>query len=460
MDINEILSESDISKKIEMLKAGRTTDQPDVDTYKKQWDIKEHDIYNTAKYQDKKVKTDDGERLEPVNRVPVSMQKLIVKRAASFLFGNDVKMIADDSGAEMIKAISNVLADNKTKYLNRKVARVMFSSTEVAEYWYAVKSDIHDKYGFKSEVKLRMTIFDPMKGDVLYPFFDDYGDMIAFSRQFKKKKDGKEINYFETWTDTKYVRWKSEGSQWIEDTPADIVHNLGKIPIIYGAQEQVEWYDAQVIIERLEKLTSKIGNTNDYHSSPKIFVQGDIKGWASKGDDGAIIEGDQGSEAKYLAWEQSPEAVRLEIDTLLRFIYSTTQTPDISFEGVKGLGSATSGESLKMLFFDAHLKVEDKMEIFGEYLQRRINLLKAFLLKINGSLPDVDIEPDVTPYMVNDEKNSIDNIVTSVQGGVLSKKTGVSLNQLVGDADKEYEQVKAEAKEQQESSAALDANFN
>lgn len=51
--------------------------------------------------------------------------------------------------------------------------------------------------------------------------------------------------------------------------------------------------------------------------------------------------------------------MKLEIDTLLRMIYTITQTPDISFDTVKGIG-AVSGVALKLLFMDAHLKVQDK----------------------------------------------------------------------------------------------------
>ena len=84
------------------------------------------------------------------------------------------------------------------------------------------------------------------------------------------------------------------------------------------------------------------------------------------------------AEAQYLSWANAPESVKLEIDTLLRMIYTITQTPDISFDTVKGLG-AISGVALQLLFMDAHLKVQDKNEIFSEYLQRRVNVLKAYM---------------------------------------------------------------------------------
>ena len=82
---------------------------------------------------------------------------------------------------------------------------------------------------------------------------------------------------------------------------------------------------------------------------------------------------------QYVSWQQAPEAVKLEIETLLKLIYTITQTPDISFDAVKGLG-AISGVALKLLFMDAHLKVQDKCEIFDDYLQRRVNVLLEYVV--------------------------------------------------------------------------------
>jgi hypothetical protein len=113
-------------------------------------------------------------------------------------------------------------------------------------------------------------------------------------------------------------------------------------------------------------LLSNFADTNDYHASPKIFVQGKVIGFTRKGEAGAIIEGENGATAQYLAWQNAPESVKLEIETLLRMIYTITQTPDISFDTVKGIG-AISGVALQLLFMDAHLKVQDKSEVFSAY---------------------------------------------------------------------------------------------
>ena len=101
---------------------------------------------------------------------------------------------------------------------------------------------------------------------------------------------------------------------------------------------------------------------------------------------------------------------------MLKLIYTISQTPDISFDSVKGLGSI-SGIALKLLFMDAHLKVQDKKEIFDDYLPRRANVIKAYIGKFNTKLEadadNLEIDPEITPYMLVDELNELNYWLTA-----------------------------------------------
>jgi len=476
MDIKELLSKEDLdhSKAIDELKSKRNTTNPETSTFKKELDPLQHDVYDTIKRPNKKVKIDPddpdyhtnernvmnvtggetptGWRYEPVARVALAIQKLIVNRAVSFVFGNAVTL---DSSAEgdgqksVLKALKRVMYDIKEKSFNRKVARNLFSCTEVAEYWYPVEVN-NSVYGFSSKFKLRSAIFSPLLGDALYPYFDETGDMVAFSREFSVTTNNKAKVYFETYTDEKHYMWEvgTAGHELSEGYPKDL--SLGRIPIVFGCQPQVEWADVQNLIDRLEKLLSNFADTNDYHASPKIFIEGELKGFAKKGESGAILQGAAGTKASYLSWNNAPEAVKLEINTLLQMIYTITQTPDISFDAVKGLGSI-SGVALKLLFMDAHLKVADHQEVFDEYLQRRINIIKAFIGKFNTKLAteadNLMVEPIITPYMIIDELAEI-KIWTEANGGgaVISNKGAFNKANLTNDTEADFIQYEAEQK--------------
>ena len=437
MTIKEIFSKATANDVISELKSRRFIPQPDTEQAEKALNPKLHDINNPILRPDKRVKVDadndadsaqkvittDGEavnfKTEKVARVALAIQNLIINRAVSFCFGNPPAYNATpvtDKEKMVVSALNKVLYDVKSNSLNRKIGRSIFGFKECAELWYTVDKP-NKRYGFDSKFKLRCTLLSPAFGDTLYPYFDETGDMTAFSRDFSRKDDtGNGVNYFETYTATEHWLWKNgaNGYEVVEGYPKEIA--IGKIPVVYGHQRKFETEDVDKLIDRLETLLSNFADTNDYHASPKIFVTGDIRGWAKKGESGSVIEGEDGATMQYVSWQSAPEAVKLEIETLLKMIYTITQTPDISFEAVKGLG-AISGVALKLLFMDAHLKVQDKREIFDDYLQRRVNVILAFISKMNTSLESecetIEIEPEIVPYMLTNELDELNYWLTA-----------------------------------------------
>lgn len=437
MTIKEIFEKENAAEVIAELKSCRFHPLPDVKRAEKALNPKFHDINDPIIRKDKRVKIDsddegvsaqkvisvDGEngnfRIERVARISLAIQRLILNRAVSFCFGNPVLYNAtptDDNEAAVMRAFNCVLQDVKSNSLNRKIARSIFGYKECAEYWYTVEKP-HSKYGFNSKHKLRCALFSPVYGDTLYPYFDETGDMIAFSRAFSRKTVGEEtVDYFETFTDTEHWLWilGPKGYEVVPGYPKPVT--IGKIPVVYGHQHKFETEDVDKLIDRLELLLSNFADTNDYHASPKIFTTGRIVGWAKKGESGAVIEGEEGATMQYVSWQSAPEAVKLEIETLLQMIYTITQTPDISFDSVKGIG-ATSGVALKLLFMDAHLKVQDKREIFDDYLQRRANIILPYIGKMNHSLEaaceTIAIEPEIVPYMLTSEIDELNYWLTA-----------------------------------------------
>lgn len=466
MSIEKILKGDKPNETIAKLKSKRYTEQPDIASAKKALDIKEHDINSPIIRKDKRVvvdKEEDSEsaqkvidtggesgnfRTEKVARIGLAIQKLIIKRIVAFLFGNPVEYNSSERNENektISKALKRILYDVKSNSINRKVARAIFSYKEAAELWYAVPKP-NSNYGFKSEFKLKCAIFSPANGDTLYPYYDETGDMVAFSREFERVESEKTTTtYFETYTDKEHWLWIKSSNEYLlaDGFPKKI--SIGKIPIVYGYQDHFETEDVDSLIDRLELLLSNFADTNDYHASPKIFTTGQINGWSKKGESGAVIEGEEGSTMQYVSWQNAPESVKLEIETLLRMIYTIAQTPDISFDSVKGLG-AISGIALKLLFMDAHLKVQDKREIFDEYLQRRVNIITSYIGQFNTSLEkdcqEIEIEPEITPYMLVDEQAEIEKWTTANGNKpLLSHKQSVKIANLSQDPDSDYEQI-------------------
>jgi len=424
------------------------------------YEVDEHRVYDNTKRLDKQAtNAEGGTYLVPVARIGIPLQKRIVKLAAAFLCGNPIEIEsapANDGEKTMLDLIKKVWSDCKLDFKSKEIAKRQMAETECAELWYAVKSEPEywaDTTISGSEFKLRMRIISEALGDKLFPVFDPSGDLIAFGRGYISSED----ELFDLYTDTmiyKGIKSKDTGA-WSVSTEVNII---GKIPVIYYKQEAPEWHDVQDMIDRLETLISNHADTNDYFGSPMVVVEGTVKGFAKKGESGKLLEIESGSNVSYLTWNQAPESVKLEIDNLLKLIYTSTQTPDISFEQVKGLGPI-SGIALKMLFMDAHLKASDKAESFGECIQRRINLIKVFLSKINVPLSKyitLTASPKFKYFMPNNDAETIDILTTAVTGGIISKETATGLNPFVVDPANEVKKIDAEAK----SAQALSNLFN
>lgn len=435
-ELNEALQNQDLTILIEKLKKGRLRQAANGENYavfKKQYNPEFHEVTDTRIRPDKFIKTDQGTQVVKVERISLALQKLIVKRAVAFLFGNEPTLTADLQN-EVLDTVNAVFRDVKINTINRQVAKYIMSNREVAEYWYVTEeTEATKRYGFNSPIRLHCAVFAPEKGDTLYPYFDENGDLIAFSREYTTARDTAETTtYFETYTAEAIYKWQMNGKNYelVEGYPK--INPINKIPIIYGEQEKVEWADVQKLIERLETLLSNFADTNDYHASPKILVTGQILEWAKKGESGAVIQMADGGNAQYLSWSQAPEAVKLEIDTLLRMIYTISQTPDISFENVKTLGGV-SGVALELLFMDSHLKVQEKREIFDEYLQRRINVVKAYLSIMNATpqfvadCNDTIITAEIKPLTLSDKNTALNQITTAYNNDLISPNTAVKM---------------------------------
>lgn len=468
MTIEEILllsTESQVSE----LKKGKTVTIPEYEPLKKQWDPKQHDVFDTSIRPDKIVKKATGQKdsegkdiftttTEKVNRIAIPFQRIIVKRAVGFLLGNPVrvKRYLDDKNKNQVTLadmVDSTLDDNKIKYFDRKLARTVKSECEAAELWYIIEDQ---KFWFKKlnnslvKFKLRVQQLSPGNGDVLHPYFDETGNLIAFSREYKIKEGGKSILHFDTWTDTKIIKRAYQESWQVEES----INLFGKIPVIYYPQEEPEWYSVQPMIDRFEKKASNFGDTNDYFGSPIVKTKGTVLSLPEKGSSGKTIQLAQDADAEYMSWDQSPESEKLEFDLLEKMIYTMTQTPNISFEQMKDIGSDLSGFAIKLLFTDAHLKAENDIELFGEMFQRRLNLLKHILgtvinVSLSNEVDNIELEPEFTPYLPKNVKEIIEMLSTA-RGNkpLISRETAIENNPLVGDVQAELERIKADSEEE------------
>jgi hypothetical protein len=434
-----------------------------------QYNVEKHEVFDTTKRPKKLITKDTGQvdgagnpivmKNFPVevNRVGSSLQSLIVERRIGFTLTNPVEVsamfegdIETDKEKLLVKMVERIQNDNKMNYRNKEILRRALSELEVAVIWYLVESGID-----KPKFTLKSKIFSPTLGDTLFPLFDASGSMISFARGYKLNQDGKDVEHFDIYTDEFEYKYVNSGSEWKLDELFNpdgttivnpIPNGAKKMLIEYYQLSKPIWLDQQSAITRLETLESNHADMNDYFGSPMMTVSGEIEGFAAKGEQGKILQLAQGAEAKYLALSSPPESIKMERENLLNSIYTLSQTPNISFSEMKGLGNIAE-VTMKSFFMDAHMAVATIEEWFGIGLQRRLNLIKAAIGNvIDTSLAKeaqlVQLIPAITPYLPQNTTEKIDNLSVAVTGGIMSKESAVRENPLVANPDIEIERMK------------------
>lgn len=354
------------------------------------------------------------------------------------MVGSEPKMNCEPEESEqgLFSALKKVLEKNKIKYQNKRIVRSWLSEQECAEYWYVVKDDVfwanlkrkfNNLFGKSApEYRLKSVIWSPFRGDKLYPFFDDSNNLVAFSREYKKKDlDDLEITCFMTITADSVYQWE------LTDTwklVSSFKHRFKKLPALYCYRPEAYCEKIKTLRVRLEKLMSGYADCIDHHFFPILMLFGEVESLSGEFRD-RVIQLTDGANAQYLTWDQASDTVKLELDSLIEKIYSMTNTPRISFENLKGSGNALSGVAFDYAFLSTHLNVENLAEVIGEFMQRRVNFLVSALGSINSSLEKasqtIDIDVEIEPYRLDNIDDRVNTAIKAVNGHVWSQKHGV-----------------------------------
>ena len=101
-----------------------------------------------------------------------------------------------------------------------------------------------------------------------------------------------------------------------------------------------------------------------------------------------------------------------------------------------------------MIFIDAQLKVKEEAGRLLEMFDREVNVVRAFLHVMLPSdyaeaIDALEIECEITPFTINDERERIENIVTACGGKpIASQQQGIALLGWSDDVDKTLEEIR------------------
>lgn len=423
MNIKEILEQDSIPAKIAALKE-KSVSVPDWEVLRKIYEPKGHSILEDKVNRVDKVRSDGT--IERASRISVGLEKLLAKRVNEFTFAIPVRRVysnIDDNETRknIAKALELIYKYARINTENTQRGLSYYASCEILTVWYTVEK-AHSLYGFPANKKLKCKTFSPMSGEKLYPLFDDFGDLIAVSFEYVRRVKDKDVTFFETYTAEKHCKWKNDTDNggWVECTkPGGEDIEIMKIPAIYAYRKEPIYHDLPVLRKEIEYALSRNSDILSYNSAPVLMVAGNIQGEEKKDESRRVVKVTNGGKVEYVSWNQSTEAFTYHIDTMLKLFFMQGQMPDISFENMKSLGNIGFDARMTLLM-DAHLKIGDESGPWMEFLDREVNVVKAFLKKLQVSwekeVDNVDVENIITPFVQNDRKGLIDTL-TKANGG-------------------------------------------
>lgn len=413
MDIRDIINDSRSNSEIIQNLRIKNTDIPGWNTILKEYEPKFHDVMDRSKRPDKVRR---GKPIERVSRIPVSLEELTVNRIAQFMFALPVQRTysnADTGNLPAIqKAIEQIYKKVRINSLNLARSKNYFASCEMCTIWFPVDAD-NTYYGFSSKKKLKCKVCSPMDGYRLYPFFDEYGDMIAMSIEYTVNTINGDEVYFETYTDENHYTWVNGAgrAEWEQTVEANAIN---KIPCIYMNRMRPIWNIANGVRDEIEKTMSRHGDILAYNAAPALKAIGNLVKRPNRDDVRRLYQVEKGGDLSYVQWNQSVDATKFNVDTLLRIWFMLTQMPDISFDNIKAIASGTSGEALKTILTDAYLKVRDESGPFLEFFDRELNVIKEYLKKLQPSwaseIDQLEVEQKIVPFTVSDDGTTITNL--------------------------------------------------
>ncbi len=423
----------------------------------KDYEPTKHRIVDDRETRKDKIKSDG--QVEKASRIYIGLEKLLTKRTTEFAFAIPVRRIYhntedNEKRQQIAKAIEAIYKYARIDSENIKRGNSYFASCEIFTIWYAVEKP-NSLYSFKSKYKLKCKTYSPMDGVKLYPLFDELGDMLAMSFEYKKKIKDKEVTFFETYTADKHFKWKQQDGDWesvIEQEKITLF--LGKIPGAYAYRPVPIYHGLSYIREEIEYTLSRNSDVIAYNSAPVLKVVGKLVGDEDKGESRRIFRLQDGGDVSYVSWSQSIEALKYHVETLLKLFFMQGQMPDLSFENMKSLGNI-GFDARQMILSDAHLKIGDESGAWVEFFERECSVIKEFLKFMNTDWKDevdnVEVEHIITPFIQNDE-DALINRLQKGNGGkaIFSQLESIRMAGYSNDPKETLKQIQEEDKEVQQ----------
>lgn len=365
-------------------------------------------------------------------KIVLQLAKTLLNFETSFLLKNPVTLISEDKTT--LEAFKDVYEKARYNSIDFKILDKMVKYGETYEYIF-----ISENGNITSRI---------IPAEDSYPVFDEKGRMIAFIEFYIV--DG--ISYYIVYTDNEVIKYTDDSGE-LHITGR--FKNISGLPIQYKTINELDsckgrssLEDYISIIDSLEDLISK------YHDGLYKYVAGIpiLKGTSltTKNDRGKIdpsvtgyvLQIDDTADFQIVQNKMDSASFKALYEILMAQLLNISQTPAISMNSVEI--SNLSETSIRMMYSLASVKARlNEDALVDGFIQRWDKIKKLLQLKGIQVLGDISctFEYDIP----QNAKETIENITTLKQNGLISLETSLTQIPYVYDVATEMQKIKSEA---------------
>lgn len=360
--------------------------------------------------------------------------KTIVNFHVAYLVGNPVSLTGTPKAVETFnKAYTNGLYQ-KTDW---KILNELITYGNAFEYIY-----------LDYDGKIKSKVF---RNKDSYPIYDDNGEYRYFVEYWKNTSDGDEhyIIYYPTHVDT-YLN-----NRLIESKP-----NISGLPIHYTSMDVSEFdifgdsfmLDLIPIMDKIEALISKLDDAISTLSlNPLLTITGANLGEKDMVDSniaGAVINLEEGNEAKYVNAEMDYNCIKYELDQLYQNLNMIAAVPS-SILGQSNISNVSENTTSIIYQLTENRGKQNIMSLIDGF-KLRWEKMRTLLSLTGVEISDEDFETLNVSFNINrpvDTKNDFTNMKIQYECGAISKRTFIEKSPYTGDSAQELQRLADENKD-------------
>lgn len=436
------------SAKISGTKVGRySSDKPiyvgiKQSEFLRQYDPDGHKI-NSTEYYPNIIKYDEDSKQyfeEEISRVAFSFQQIILTKQLSALCGNPTRFrlpIADQT-----KTHERQFTEWKEGWAVKDMDILVYNALEsvgktgdVAVYMYI------DNNG-----KMKYKVFSFDKGDILFPHYNDTGELDLLARKYtsinmygedetrvdvftkecvRSFKDSEGKDSYEKFVDGKYIL---DGYVPVGDV---VKHGLDFVPVAYYRDEKGAWWSpSQKTIEEFEWAFSCLTHSNMAYAFPIMYIKGSevvVEPDMIRNSVKAIVMPNKDSDAGFLPRPDGSTSFELQLKKLYDMIYQqsfTVNPPEVRSGDLPGV-------AIKLLYSPSIEKANEMAKKLNTFLDVIVDMFTYFYGIEEEKISEFEslkVYAYLEPYVHQNDSEVIKDLETSVNAGFLSKKSATEIS--------------------------------